>query len=406
MNILLASFFELPQIGGLWTYMFQLKRSLEQLGHTVDIFARSVNTQNYKLINREAEIDKESLHRIIEPHVLRELSYSSPQTPLWILNQEVERYKYEAAAVSFNLQNYDVIHAQDIISTYCFSRIKPKNIPLIATIHASLAFEWKHTTSFFSEKNPAFHRYALLLEFLGASSSDKTIVPSYWLKNYLMHNFHVPSEKLVVIPNGIDIPHYFEQMLHVKKMDRSPHKIIFACVARLTFEKGISYLLNALAQLNTIRQDWDLWLIGDGPLKGELQEQCKQLNIFNQVQFLGFRNDVPVLLQQADIFLLSSIQETFCYSILEAQLAEVPVIAPRTGGITELVTHRKTGLLFESENSEDLLANIKLLLSNKKLQRAIIEQAKQTAATKFSSSLTTKKIVDIYYLCQMLSPET
>ncbi|MNO71567.1 N,N'-diacetylbacillosaminyl-diphospho-undecaprenol alpha-1,3-N-acetylgalactosaminyltransferase [compost metagenome] len=165
-------------------------------------------------------------------------------------------------------------------------------------------------------------------------------------------------------------------------------------------------MLDALGQLNDVRQDWNLWLIGDGPLKNELQEQCKQLKIFNQVQFLGFRNDVPTLLQQADIFLLSSIQETFCYSILEAQLANVPVIVPRTGGITELVTHRKTGLLFESKNSEDLLAKIKLLLSNKKLQKTIIEQAKQTAITKFSSSLTTKQIVDIYYLHQMLSPGT
>lgn len=407
MNILLASFFELPQIGGLWTYTLQLKRSLEQLGHTVDIFARSVKTHNYQLINtEEAEIDTGSLQRVIEPHVMQHLSSSSPQTPLWILNQEVERYKYEAAAVSFNLKNYDVIHTQDIISTYCFSRIKPKNVPLIATIHASLAFEWRHTTRFFSDKNPVFHRYALLMEFLGVSSSDKTIVPSYWLKNYLIHNYHVPSEKLVVIPNGIDIPYYFEQMQNTKTIDRSPNKFIFACVARLTFEKGISYLLDALGQLNDVRQDWNLWLIGDGPLKNELQEQCKQLKIFNQVQFLGFRNDVPTLLQQADIFLLSSIQETFCYSILEAQLANVPVIVPRTGGITELVTHRKTGLLFESKNSEDLLAKIKLLLSNKKLQKTIIEQAKQTAITKFSSSLTTKQIVDIYYLHQMLSPGT
>lgn len=385
--------------------MNQLKRSLEQLGHNVDIFARCVTTRNYKLINSNIEIQQESLHKIIESHVLKQLTNSSPQTPLWILNQEVERYKYEAAAVTINLKQYDVIHTQDIISTYCFSRIRPTNIPLISTIHASLTYEWKHHAPLlFSDRNPIFYTYAFMLEHLGATSSDKTIVPSYWLKDYFMQNYHVPYDKIRVIPNGIDIPDFLEQMQRGKYINRPHDKLVFACVARLSFEKGISCLLDALGKLNKIREDWNLWLIGDGPLKIQLQEQCIQLNINKQVHFLGDRRDVPALLQQADIFLLSSIQETFCYSIVEAQLAEVPVIAPKTGGIPDVVAHRKTGLLFESGNSDDLLTNIKLLLSNKKLKETLIQQAKHTAISKFSSSETTKSIIDIYRLYQMLTP--
>lgn len=386
--------------------MYQLKRSLEHLGHNVDIFARCSTTHNYKLLTNDREIQQESVHKIIESHVIKQLLYSIPQTPIWILNQEVERYKYEAAATSCDLKQYDVIHTQDIISTYCFSRIKPTSIPLIATIHASLSYEWKHNAPYlFSDRNPVFHNYAMMLEHFGATSSNMTIVPSNWLKNYLMQNFHVPAHKIMVIPNGIDVPNFLEQMQSDKYINRSPNKIVFACVARLSFEKGVSCLLDALGKLNKIRQDWELWLIGEGPLREQLEQQCTKLNIRKRVHFLGYRNDVPALLQQADIFLLSSIQETFCYSIVEAQLAELPVIAPNTGGITEVVTHRKTGLLFESENSDELFANIKLLLINKKLQQTLIEQAKQTAIHKFSSSVTTKKIVDIYHLYQMLTPE-
>ncbi|MCM3698262.1 glycosyltransferase family 4 protein [Paenibacillus macerans] len=403
MKILLASFFELPKTGGLWTYMCQLKRGLEQLGHTVDIFSRSSGPDRYKIMNGESAVHRENFQKVIEPHVLRALSASSPQTPLWIMNQEIERYKYEAAACSFNLKQYDIIHTQDIISTYSFSRIKPSTCPLIATIHASLSFEWRHALSHLFRSNPLFHQYGLMLEHFGASSSDKTIVPSRWLKEYLVDNFHVPSEKLVVIPNGIDVPYFRELMMRQTSIKRPKNKIVFASVARLAYEKGIACLLDALGKLNATRDDWNLWLIGEGPLQQELKEQCETLKISNQVKFLGSRDDVPALLKQADMFLLSSIQETFGYSILEAQLAGVPVIVPKTGGISEVVHHKKTGLFFPTGDSEALLANIKLLLADNKLKTNIIEQAKLTASTKFSTTTTTKKVLDIYRLQQLLN---
>ncbi|WP_159081807.1 glycosyltransferase family 4 protein [Paenibacillus sp. CAA11] len=398
MKILLSSFFALPQIGGLYTYMEQLKTGLEGYGHSVDIFCRKPETNDfYVLEERGPLLNQNYLHQVIESHLIRSYINECPQMPLWILNQETERYKFEAAAAHLDLSQYDVIHTQDILSTYCFSRVKPEDIPLFATLHASLSHEWMER-NYFAKNNSIYHHYAVLLEHLGAASADRTIVPSKWLKNLFIEHFHVPSDNITVIPNAIDTGWFHERLGVSKDIHRPKKKMVFTCTSRLTVEKGIPCLLEACAKLKQKRKDWVLWLVGDGPLRSDLEKQARELGIQHHIKFWGYRNDIPDILRNTDIFLFGSLIETFCYSILEAQLAGVPVIAPETGGISELVTHEVTGLFYPVGSSEGLYENILRLLADHELRKKMVRNARHRALTKFSASVQTKRIIELYTL--------
>jgi glycosyltransferase involved in cell wall biosynthesis len=122
---------------------------------------------------------------------------------------------------------------------------------------------------------------------------------------------------------------------------RTPARLIM--VARFGAQKDHATLLHALAGLQT--HDWELDLIGDGPLVSQMESLSASLGLARRVHFLGQRTDVSQILAQAQISLLVSNWEGFPLSILEAMRAGVPVVASSVGGIGESVRDGETGYL-------------------------------------------------------------
>ena len=132
---------------------------------------------------------------------------------------EMSYYYFELAASYLNLEYYDLIHAQDIFSTRLLSRVKPKNTPLVASIHGCIATEYliqKHnssSTTHLSKINQDFGwKYAHWQENIGSSSSDKTIVATQWLKDLLINDFNVGEKQLTIIPYAQDIAEFRKRM--------------------------------------------------------------------------------------------------------------------------------------------------------------------------------------------------
>ncbi|MDA7951860.1 MAG: glycosyltransferase family 4 protein [Pirellulaceae bacterium] len=107
--------------------------------------------------------------------------------------------------------------------------------------------------------------------------------------------------------------------------------------ATLTDPKGHRYLLEAMPEVIQNHPNVRLMLAGDGELLEELQTFVQNHNLSNHVQFLGFRNDIPDLLQGADLFVMPSHQEGLNTSIIDAMFAECPVVATSAGGIPDLL---------------------------------------------------------------------
>jgi len=123
------------------------------------------------------------------------------------------------------------------------------------------------------------------------------------------------------------------------------HKLILS-VATLTDHKGHKYLLEAFAEVLKVEPRAILALAGDGDLTDDLKRQAASLGLADRIRFLGYRDDIPDLMAACDLFVISSQMEGLCTSIIDAMIAERPIVATRAGGIPDL-----TGESYEIETS-------------------------------------------------------
>ncbi|MCS7458827.1 glycosyltransferase family 4 protein [Paenibacillus doosanensis] len=395
MNILLTTYFYLPHVGGVSTYVDNLKKELERMGHQVDVFAHHPDMEKYYMPNNGRVLEKSKIKNLIYEKVYAYYEQYMPHVDPWIRWRDIERYCFETAAAAFGLNKYDLIHAQDIVSARALWRAKPKGTPLVATIHGCLATEFIYSGEITSKQSLPW-KYAAAEELYGAISSDATIVPTRWLKRLSMSEFKVPGEHLRIIPYGIDIGAFQERMEQWTAFRGPQDKKVIICPARLVPVKGHKHLLTALARLKQVRSDWVCWIVGDGPLMHELRQQSSSLSLDPYVQFLGSRSDVPALLKQAHVFVLPSLQDNLPFSVMEAQIAGKAVVVSDAGGIPEMVAHGKTGLVSPAGQSEAMFNNLHLILGDDVLRRRLGEQAKRWALHHWSLPVMMDATLDVY----------
>lgn len=381
MKILLASFFQ-PSVGGYWNYINQLRSGLQQRPeYEVDLLCIQPMTQNYALNYMEKILDKDKVIPIVREQTrprFKEMNISGTVAEL-----ETNIYGYRFAALYFGLSQYDLIHAQDVLTARSLRRVRPQHTPLITTIHGIYSDELIRISSDIRQDARSM-KYCNTLEQWGVESSSLVIVPSHAMKNTIAARICGHTEKFRVVKHGMDIAAFLHRMNAGSSIAKSSNKKVIACVARLSEEKGPDVLIKALRKLKQEDTSWECWIIGDGPMMPWLKEMCQLWNLNDDVHFMGDRSDVPALLNQADLFVLASRQESLGYAVMEAQLAGKPIVAARTGGIPEIVEHGVTGLLSPSEDSEQLKNNLLELLRNHSLSQSLGERARAMAEQNYS----------------------
>ncbi len=129
---------------------------------------------------------------------------------------------------------------------------------------------------------------------------------------------------------------------------------VVGCVAKLSRVKNHALFLRAAARVSAGRHDVVFLIVGDGPLRGELEELAGWLRIAKRTFFLGERSDVPSLLKLMDAFVLPSTSEGMPNALMEAMAAGVPVIATNVGGVPELVVDGETGRLVSPQDEREM----------------------------------------------------
>lgn len=400
MKILLVTYWYLPHVGGVNTYINVLRNELIRMGHEVDVLAHHTekNDKVYMLTTGKY-VEKKKIKDIVYNKVFNYYEKHQPSVDHWIRWREIERYSFELAVSLFDLSQYDLIHTQDIISTRAVARVKPDHIPLVATIHGFLATEHIIAGDITSEKSIPW-KYVLAEEYYGATSSLKTIVPTDWLKNLLTHkSVNVPSSHLTTIPYGMDINEFLTKYESPAAgyIPLSTNKTVFICPARMVPVKGHRTLLNALAKLKEKRNDFTCWLIGSGPLLYKMQNLANQLNLQEHVYFLGDRNDVPQLLKQSDVLILPSVQDNHPFTIMEAQVAGKLVIASDAGGIPEMVKDGYSGLLFPVKDSSQLARLLYSALDDPLRRNKIALQGMKWGHKQWAPSTLANRTLEVYH---------
>jgi glycosyltransferase involved in cell wall biosynthesis len=191
-------------------------------------------------------------------------------------------------------------------------------------------------------------------------------------------------EQYRVIPNGIDLTPY------AAEPEPEPGRILF--VGRLRAPKRLDLALQALAILGPQIPEASLDVVGDGPLRAELEELARRLAIDDRVRFLGTRSegDLPGLVRRAACMLLASEYEGCPLSIIEAMAGGVPVVATSVGGVPEIVVDGETGLLAGAGDSQAIAAALSAVLSDPERARRLGAAGRERAQNRYSR----KRMVD------------
>jgi L-malate glycosyltransferase len=185
-------------------------------------------------------------------------------------------------------------------------------------------------------------------------------------------------QKIDIIHNGIDT----ETFKPGKKNPVSENKIIIIPGAsRLTPRKGIDYLIKAFGKLSAKYPNLILKIIGDGNEKENLEKMVKELNLEEKVIFAGLVPHEKVLAyyQEADIFVLPSLNEGMSNSMLEALSVGLPLVATDTGGTNEIIAENKNGYIVKMKDSQDIADKLEKLIINPELRKKMGEFSHEKA---------------------------
>jgi N-acetyl-alpha-D-glucosaminyl L-malate synthase BshA len=139
-----------------------------------------------------------------------------------------------------------------------------------------------------------------------------------------------------------------------------------------------------------------LVLVGDGPEHAATRAVVRELGLGARVLFLGERDALPDLLAPADVFALSSSDESFGLSALEAMACGTSVVATDVGGVSEVVAHEQCGLLSPVDDLEAYAANLRALLVDRARARAMGVRARAIAVQRFARETVVREYEDLY----------
>lgn len=235
-----------------------------------------------------------------------------------------------------------------------------------------------------------------LLERVVNPLTDLLIANSESVRDDVIRREGVPLDKVLVIHNGLDLRRFDVPPHPELQRELGPARPLVAVVANLIRYKGHRFFLEAWA---TALRQWPsavALLVGDGPLRGELEATVRSLGLGRSVRFLGTRHDVPAVLALADLVVHPSLQEGFSNAILEAMAAGRPVVATAVGGNPEAVRHEETGLLVPPADSAALARAMGRLLADPATARAFGAAARKRVVAYFELSRMARQYEAVY----------
>ncbi|MBI5201913.1 MAG: glycosyltransferase [Elusimicrobia bacterium] len=205
-------------------------------------------------------------------------------------------------------------------------------------------------------------------------------------RKYLVDHQGYKQSKTHTIYNGVDIASWPVSKVSREKIRArlkiEPEDILVGAVGRLDEQKGHRYLIEAIAKLKAA-QPVKLAILGDGPMRRELESLSRALRVEEDVAFAGEVPDVPNWLSAFDVFALPSLWEGLPNALMEAMAMGLPVVATRVDGVPEIVDHDVDGLLCEPKDSQSLFVQLQDLVADPELRARLGAAAKRAIKDKF-----------------------
>jgi glycosyltransferase involved in cell wall biosynthesis len=143
-------------------------------------------------------------------------------------------------------------------------------------------------------------------------------------------------------------------------------------------------------------------MVGDGPLRPDLESLAVELRVPDRVKFLGIRTDIPELMRAADAFILTSLSEAASLTLLEAMASGLPSVVTNVGGNPELVRHEREGLLFPRGDAAGCADAIRRVLRDSELAARLGAAARARAVDRYQLNRTVEEYYNLY--CGLAAP--
>jgi glycosyltransferase involved in cell wall biosynthesis len=220
----------------------------------------------------------------------------------------------------------------------------------------------------------------------------------------LSQNDGFAGARIQIIENGIEVDRYgpsgADKHALKTQLGLNPSRRYIIHVARHHPVKDQPTLLRGFALAEADLPDVDLLMVGDGPLRGELEDLARQLRIEARVQFLGIRSDIPDLMRAADAFALTSVSEAASLTLLEALASGLPTVATDVGGNGEIVRHEREGLLFPRGDAAGCAAAFRRLFQEPALAKSLGAAGRQRVLEGYRLEQTVDEYYQLY--CRLM----
>jgi len=237
----------------------------------------------------------------------------------------------------------------------------------------------------------AFDRWACRL---GNALADRVTANARAVGRHVERVEGCPARKIAVIPNGIDVPRL--GAAHRDRAAPSGRPPVVGTVGRLAPKKAQADLLRAAPMVLDQWPDARFLLVGDGPLRGDLERLARETGIGGHVEFLGSVRDPARLLGGLDVFVLPSHVEGMSNGLLEAMAAGLPAVVTDVGGNAEVVVDGETGFVVPARRPELLAAAISTLLKDPERARAMGAAGRARVAAEFTVEAMLARLERLY----------
>jgi glycosyltransferase involved in cell wall biosynthesis len=306
-----------------------------------------------------------------------------------IVVEVTRRRNYDLRLLLDIIRFVHIYHA-DIISTH-FARADVYGAlagiltskPVIKNVHGIL---WNNSR--FLQKVDGFLSRFRACTVCNSKATREAVIRQTGAMNAIVINNGVPNravtltaEQRASMRSTLAIPHDAYVIGHVGGMIPLRDQNVILSVVEQIVREGINVYLV---------------LVGDGPLRNELESKCSRLGIMRRVHFLGYRDDVPELLAAFDVYVNMAREEGFGIAVVEAMQAGLPVVLANAGALPELIEDGISGILVPPGDADSLANVINNLANDGELRNKLGEEARRRARSQFSISRYVKDMEQLY----------
>ena len=378
MRILMLSWEYPPRVvGGIAAHVDGLARAMARAGHDVVVFS----------LDHPKVGDDEMMEGV---RVLR-ANADLPWLPDDYLVSKMASANHHLTQLAARLGSWrpQVIHAHDWLVAWSADTLRALwGVPLVATIHATE--RGRHGGHVPPGTPAAINAVEWWLTF----QAQQVIACSKFMVREVTSGFELPSEKVNLVPNGIDIG----QWLSPTPPSQNDREQLVVAWGRIQYEKGFQVLTRAIGHLRQRLPELRCVIAGRGTYLAELQTQIDMEGVGDIVQLAGFVPDDELrrLLQRTSCVVIPSLYEPFGIVALEGMAAGAPTIVARTGGLAEIVDGTGAGVLFEPGNHIALANCIADVLSHPDVANSMRTKAASLLAGRYTWDAIAAPTLGVY----------